>query len=115
MKRAGFTFSLASNGLEALQAVEKTETQAGKKFDVILMDLEMPVMDGFATTREIRRREKSGTFRNRSFIISITGNARSEQVQSARDAGVDDVIIKPYQIDVLISKMRAGSHQQFAS
>jgi hypothetical protein len=37
MKRAGFTFSLASNGLEALQAVEKTETQAGKKFDVILV------------------------------------------------------------------------------
>ncbi|CAE6472804.1 unnamed protein product [Rhizoctonia solani] len=110
MKRAGFTFLLASNGLEALQALERTEIQGGQKFDVILMDLEMPVMDGFATTREIRRREEARTFRNRSFIISITGNARSEQVQSARDAGVDDVIIKPYQIDDLISKMRAGSH-----
>ncbi|KAH7327637.1 hypothetical protein B0J17DRAFT_680426 [Rhizoctonia solani] len=110
MKRAGFTFSLASNGLEALQAIEKTQTQGGQLFDVILMDLEMPVMDGFATTREIRRREAAGTFHTRSFIISITGNARSEQVQSARDAGVDDVIIKPYQIDALISKMRAGSH-----
>ncbi|EUC55586.1 sensory histidine kinase, putative [Rhizoctonia solani AG-3 Rhs1AP] len=110
MKRAGFTFLLASNGLEALQILERTEAQGGQKFDVILMDLEMPVMDGFATTREIRRREEAKTFRNRSFIISITGNARSEQVQSARDAGVDDVIIKPYQIDVLISKMRAGPH-----
>ncbi|CAE6519532.1 unnamed protein product [Rhizoctonia solani] len=44
MKRAGFTFSLASNGLEALQAIEKTQTQGGQKFDVVLMDLEMPVM-----------------------------------------------------------------------
>ncbi|CUA74663.1 protein-histidine kinase [Rhizoctonia solani] len=109
MKRAGFTFSLASNGLEALQAVEQTEVKGGQKFDVILMDLEMPVLDGFATTREIRRREEAGIFHKRNFIISITGNARSEQVQSARDAGVDDVIIKPYQIDALISKMRAGS------
>ncbi|KAG8762531.1 hypothetical protein FRC11_009066, partial [Ceratobasidium sp. 423] len=110
MKRAGFTFSLASNGLEALEAIERAETQGGQKFNVILMDLEMPVMDGFATTREIRRREAEGIFQTRSFIISITGNARSEQVESARDAGVDDVIIKPYQIDALISKMRAGSH-----
>ncbi|KAJ1307039.1 hypothetical protein OPQ81_008018 [Rhizoctonia solani] len=109
MKRAGFTFSLASNGLEALQTLERIEKEGGQKFDVILMDLEMPVLDGFATTREIRRREAAGTFQTRSFIISITGNARSEQVQSARDAGVDDVIIKPYQIDALISKMRAGS------
>ncbi|CAE7175104.1 unnamed protein product [Rhizoctonia solani] len=94
MKRAGFTFTLASNGLEALQALEKTETHGGKRFDVILMDLEMPVLDGFDTTREIRRREEAGTFHRRNFIISITGNARSEQVQGARDAGVDDVIIK---------------------
>ncbi|CAE6427624.1 unnamed protein product [Rhizoctonia solani] len=110
MKRAGFTFSLASNGLEALEAIERTQMQGGQKFDVILMDLEMPVMDGFTTTREIRRREAEGVFLTRSFIISITGNARSEQVDGARDAGVDDVIIKPYQIDALISKMRAGSH-----
>ncbi|KAF8749105.1 His Kinase A (phosphoacceptor) domain [Rhizoctonia solani] len=58
------------------------------------MDLEMPVLDGFAATREIRRREAVHSLKTRSFIIALTGNARREQVQSARDAGVDDVMIK---------------------
>ncbi|CAE6427632.1 unnamed protein product [Rhizoctonia solani] len=113
MKRAGFTTVLASNGLEAIQAIDKAQLQSGAEsrpeaFDVVLMDLEMPVLDGFAATSEIRRRESLGTLRARNFIIALTGNARSEQVQAARDAGVDDVIIKPYQIDSLISKMRSG-------
>ncbi|CAE7191946.1 unnamed protein product, partial [Rhizoctonia solani] len=114
MKRAGFTIALASNGLEAIQAIDKAELQSGtesrsERFDVVLMDLEMPVLDGFAATREIRRRESLGTLRKRNFIIALTGNARLEQVQAARDAGVDDVMIKPYQIDALISKMRGGA------
>ena len=50
--------------------------------------------DGFAATREIRAKEMNRTLRNRSFIIALTGNARHEQVQAARDAGVDDVVIK---------------------
>ncbi|KAJ1307038.1 hypothetical protein OPQ81_008017 [Rhizoctonia solani] len=113
IKRAGFTMVLASNGLEAIQAIDKAELQSRtdsrfKNFDVVLMDLEMPVLDGFAATREIRRRESLGKFQTRNFIIALTGNARLEQVQAAQDAGVDDVIIKPYQIDALISKMRRG-------
>ncbi|KAF8602883.1 hypothetical protein BDV93DRAFT_523732 [Ceratobasidium sp. AG-I] len=110
MKRAGFTFALASNGLESIQAIEKADP-AGPNlgaYDVVLMDLEMPVMDGFAATREIRAMEMDRTLQNRSFIIALTGNARHEQVQAARDAGVDDVVIKPYQIETLIAKMRAG-------
>lgn len=114
MKRAGFTYALASNGLEAVNAVEKADkgTPGGSgsaKYDVVLMDLEMPVMDGFAATREIRQREADGRLHTKSFVIALTGNARLEQVQAARDAGVDDVMIKPYQIESLISKMRAGS------
>lgn len=50
--------------------------------------------DGFTATREIRAKEANGTIRRRSFIIALTGNARREQVQAARDAGVDDVMIK---------------------
>jgi len=110
MKRAGFTFTLASNGLEAIQAIEKVDDVGPTlgAYDVVLMDLEMPVMDGFTATREIRTKEADKTLRNRSFIIALTGNARHEQVQAARDAGVDDVVIKPYQIETLIAKMRAG-------
>ncbi|CAE6344989.1 unnamed protein product [Rhizoctonia solani] len=113
MKRAGFIIALASNGLEAIQAIDKVDLQSNgesrsETFDVVLMDLEMPVLDGFAATREIRRRESLGTLRKRNFIIALTGNARLEQVQAAQEAGVDDVMIKPYQIDVLISKMKGG-------
>ncbi|CCO32341.1 hypothetical protein BN14_06400 [Rhizoctonia solani AG-1 IB] len=113
MKRAGFTVALASNGLEAIQAIDKVDLQNNgesdsQTFDVVLMDLEMPVLDGFAATREIRRRESLGTLRKRNFIIALTGNARLEQVQAAQEAGVDDVMIKPYQIDALISKMKGG-------
>ncbi|KAH7327639.1 hypothetical protein B0J17DRAFT_772105 [Rhizoctonia solani] len=120
MKRAGFTMTLASNGLEAIQAIDKAELQDGagpcsETFDVVLMDLEMPVLDGFAATREIRRRESLGTLRKRNFIIALTGNARLEQIEAARDAGVDDVMIKPYQIDALISKMRGGANTHHSS
>ncbi|KAG8762529.1 hypothetical protein FRC11_009064, partial [Ceratobasidium sp. 423] len=84
MKRAGFTTVLASNGLEAIQAIDKAQPQGAAEsrsetFDVVLMDLEMPVLDGFAATREIRRRESLGTLRTHNFIIALTGNARLEQ------------------------------------
>ncbi|KAG8747316.1 hypothetical protein FRC10_001495 [Ceratobasidium sp. 414] len=113
MKRAGFTYALASNGLEAVHAIEAADAAGDSGlvpgiFDAVLMDLEMPVMDGFAATREIRQREANKSLKARSFIIALTGNARLEQVQAARDAGVDDVMIKPYQIESLIAKMRAG-------
>ncbi|QRV89873.1 response regulator receiver [Ceratobasidium sp. AG-Ba] len=113
MKRAGFTYSLASNGLEAVHAIESADAAESSglvpgMFDVVLMDLEMPVMDGFAATREIRKKEASKSLKLRSFIIVLTGNARIEQVEAARQAGADDVMIKPYQIESLIAKMRAG-------
>ncbi|KAG9123835.1 hypothetical protein FRC07_013808 [Ceratobasidium sp. 392] len=113
MKRAGFTYALASNGLEAVHAIEAADAAGSSgsvpgTFDVVLMDLEMPVMDGFAATREIRQREANKTLKFRSFIIVLTGNARLEQVEAAREAGADDVMIKPYQIESLMTKMRAG-------
>ncbi|KAF8761295.1 His Kinase A (phosphoacceptor) domain [Rhizoctonia solani] len=117
MKRAGFTYALASNGLEAIQAIDKVDSQteipndlSTRKFD---MDLEMPVLDGFAATREIRRREAVHSLKTRSFIIALTGNARREQVQSARDAGVDDVMIK--QVDRLKRFPADGFGESLAS
>ncbi|CAE6469443.1 unnamed protein product [Rhizoctonia solani] len=100
MKKQGFTVTLANNGLEAVRAIEKLASEfegasdPRLKFDVILMDLEMPVLDGFAAAREIREREANGDFKARNFIIALTGNARPGQVQSARASGVDDVMLK---------------------
>ncbi|KAF8312813.1 hypothetical protein DL93DRAFT_2228831 [Clavulina sp. PMI_390] len=96
---------LASNGLEAIEAVKKFHGEEQTLFDVILMDCEMPVMSGYDATREIRRMESEGMF-ERNHIIALTGNARSAQIQSARDAGMDDVMIKPYKIEELLHVIR---------
>jgi len=103
----GFVTYLANNGRQALDQVRsRASVNNGQgHFDAILMDCEMPVMDGLAAVREIRRMEESGELPSRSIVIALTGNAREGQVQNARDAGMDDVIIKPYRLDQLIIKI----------
>ncbi|KAK3397458.1 putative histidine kinase group protein [Sordaria brevicollis] len=76
-----------------------------KNISVILMDLEMPVMDGMSCTREIRRLEDAGVITRHIPIIAVTAYARPEQVESARAAGVDDVISKPFRLPELIPKI----------
>ncbi|KAH7634237.1 putative histidine kinase group protein [Sordaria sp. MPI-SDFR-AT-0083] len=76
-----------------------------KNISVILMDLEMPVMDGMSCTREIRRLEGAGVITRHIPIIAVTAYARPEQVESARAAGVDDVISKPFRLPELIPKI----------
>ncbi|MYM91663.1 response regulator, partial [Rugamonas sp. FT82W] len=86
----GLEVSRACNGEQALQAV-----QAGE-FDLILMDCQMPVMDGFAATTEIRRREQQRG-RGRSVpIIAITANALQGDRESCLAAGMDDYLSKPF-------------------
>lgn len=72
---------------------------------VILMDLEMPVMDGMSCTREIRRLEGEGIITHHIPIIAVTAYARPEQVEDAKAAGVDDVISKPFRIPELLPKI----------
>ncbi|AEO53129.1 hypothetical protein MYCTH_2294065 [Thermothelomyces thermophilus ATCC 42464] len=72
---------------------------------VILMDLEMPVMDGISCTREIRRLERQGAITQHVPIIAVTAYARPEQVENAKAAGVDGVISKPFRISELIPEI----------
>ncbi|KAG7293403.1 hypothetical protein NEMBOFW57_003453 [Staphylotrichum longicolle] len=72
---------------------------------VILMDLEMPVMDGITCTREIRRLEEDGVITQHIPIIAVTAYARPEQVENAKSAGVDAVISKPFRISQLLPKI----------
>ncbi|KAG8887410.1 hypothetical protein FRB98_009674 [Tulasnella sp. 332] len=117
LKHAGFTTELASNGKEALEAVKRLASGEGtvdpalpRQFDVILMDCEMPVMDGHTAAREIRRLEGEGVLPLRNWILALTGNARQGQVDAALKSGMDDIIIKPYKIDELITKIRDRIH-----
>lgn len=86
MRRLGTTTDWACNGVEALSLLEKLP------FDGILIDGQMPIMDGYETTRRIRLRELM-TGANRLFIILATGD--SDHASRAMEAGMDASIQKP--------------------
>ncbi len=88
---------VAVNGKEALDMF------GTKRYDVILMDIQMPVMDGVVATKKIREIET--TSENRIPIIAITANALTGDRDICMAAGADDYISKPFQVDSLIQKM----------
>jgi CheY-like chemotaxis protein len=76
LQLAGFLTSVTNHGGECLEALESLPGS----FDIVLMDIEMPVMDGIQTASEIRRREGVGNLAPLP-IIAVTGNARMEQIE----------------------------------
>ena len=84
----------AENGLVALQHMEKS------RFDLVLMDCQMPVMDGFEATREIRAREH-GALAARIPIIAVTANALSGDSEQCLQAGMDAYLAKPFTLNTL--------------
>jgi CheY-like chemotaxis protein len=85
---AGIEHASAVNGQEALEAV------TGGGFDAVLMDIQMPVMDGLEATRRIRAWERE-TGRARTPIIIVSANGLTEHVDAGRAAGADDHVAKP--------------------
>ncbi|ORY01584.1 putative histidine kinase-like protein M3YPp [Clohesyomyces aquaticus] len=100
LKKAGFVVHIANHGLEALNALER------EQFDIVLMDSEMPVMDGMSATKEIRRRQREGQLPEPLPIIAVTANTRPEQVNNAIAAGADLVVTKPFEAPNLFALMR---------
>jgi CheY-like chemotaxis protein len=96
-KRQNLQFSEAVNGLEALETFKReaniTETPT-RPFDFVLIDIQMPVMDGLTSTRQIRQFEKKLGL-PRSTIVALTGLASAQDQQDASDAGVDMYLVKP--------------------
>jgi len=111
LQKEGCTTELANHGAQAIQklvelANKNTNVAGPHKFDAVLMDCEMPVMDGYTAVRQIRKMEAEGKLPNRNRIFALTGNARQGQVESAREAGMDDVFIKPYKFKELMARLR---------
>jgi signal transduction histidine kinase/CheY-like chemotaxis protein len=105
---AGHRVDSASDGAEAVAAVER------EAYDVVLMDVQMPVMDGLEATRRIRMME--GT-RRAIPILAVTASALPEQVQACRDAGMDGHLAKPIDRENLLSavaRLAAGGTLQAA-
>lgn len=98
--RAGHECDTAKDGQEALQAAVR------QRFDVILMDCQMPNMDGFEATRAIRQHEESlahaGAHPRRIPIIALTANAIQGDRERCLAAGMDDYLTKPFAMDELI-------------
>lgn len=94
LKNLGTEVYLANHGGEALEKLEQSTywagnaSGAGLELGVVLMDQEMPVMDGLTCTRKIRELEREGKFKCHVPIIAVTANARAEQIQTALDAGM---------------------------
>lgn len=90
----GFAVHVATNGKEALQAVLRDS------FELILMDCQMPILDGIETTRHIRTLEdKSGL--NKTPIVALSGNNALEGRATCLAAGMDDYLSKPFTISEL--------------
>jgi CheY-like chemotaxis protein len=98
LKKMVKNIEVANNGKEAL---DKFGTS---KYDIILMDIQMPIMNGIVSTKKIREIEASTT--SHTPIIAITANALLGDREECIEAGMDDYISKPFQIEVLIQKMK---------
>jgi CheY-like chemotaxis protein/HPt (histidine-containing phosphotransfer) domain-containing protein len=97
LRKLGLSVQLACNGLEALELVRRQD------FDVVLMDCQMPVMDGFEATGHIRR--LPGGRGDRLPIVALTANAMSGDDQKCLNAGMDDFLAKPYTLATLRAKL----------
>ncbi|TVY44423.1 Hybrid signal transduction histidine kinase K [Lachnellula occidentalis] len=112
IRKLGCQIHVANHGGEALELIRTTkyfkgQEDLGKELSVILMDLEMPVMDGLTCVRKIRAMEVEGLVKKHLPIIAVTANARGEQIAAARDSGMDDVMPKPFRIGQLVPKIVA--------
>ncbi|MGA2641933.1 MAG: response regulator [Spirochaetia bacterium] len=98
LRGAGAEIELANNGLEAFEKLQ----DGGARFDLVLMDVQMPEMDGYEATRRIRA-EKWG---KDIPIIAMTAHALNEERQKALEAGMDDHISKPIDPEAMFQTMR---------
>jgi CheY-like chemotaxis protein len=98
----GLTCDVASNGKDAFELVQVIE------YDLIFMDIHMPVMDGMEATKLIRAFERNSETLHRATIIALTGSELNENKDLCLEVGMDDFIEKPIRVESLhkyISKM----------
>lgn len=90
LAKLGFKVDIANDGQQALDFISK------QRYDIVLMDCQMPVMDGFEATAEIRKR-----YGNAITIVALTANATEDDRNHCVEAGMDDFLSKPYTLNQL--------------
>ena len=95
LQRAGFKIDLADDGSEALEA------HKANPYDLILMDCQMPTMDGFEASRRIRALDSP-----QPVIVAVTANALVGERERCLSAGMDDYLSKPFQAEQLVALVK---------
>ncbi|MFM2316405.1 MAG: hypothetical protein RLZZ155_737, partial [Bacteroidota bacterium] len=98
LKKCEVTVSMAHNGQEAIEMIQ------GNEFDIVLMDVQMPIVDGLEATKYIREELKLTTP-----IIGLSANAMREEVEICKQAGMNDYLVKPYSERSLVEVMKKWS------
>lgn len=100
LHKRGHSVVAVENGKQVLAALAK------QRFDVVLMDEQMPGMDGLEATRAIRAMERSSG--QHQFILGVTGNVAAEDQQRRTEAGMDGFLTKPFDMQVLFRTIESG-------
>jgi CheY-like chemotaxis protein len=108
LRNEGAEVIVAENGRVAVDLALASQ-HAGSPFDAILMDMRMPVMDGYEATRELRIAEYRGP------IIALTANAASEDRQKCLDAGCDEYMSKPFNPTKLVEVVKTWAGHEIRS
>ncbi|KAF2430369.1 hypothetical protein EJ08DRAFT_612368, partial [Tothia fuscella] len=110
LRKLGCIVEVANHGAEALSYIETTDywaalTNSPKKLSVVLLDWEMPVMDGLTCVRKIRELQQKGAINRWVPVVGTTANARTEQIAIALKAGMDDIVSKPFHVPDLLTRI----------
>lgn len=100
LEPAGVVLTVADDGAQALEHL------AAEQFDLVLMDMQMPVLDGLSATRALRERETGGS---RTPVLLLTANALSEHIEAGRAAGADGHLCKPIRPDALLQAVAGAT------
>jgi CheY-like chemotaxis protein len=110
LQKAGCDVHIAGHGEEALDFLKTTtfwyqQIATGQNLSIVLMDIEMPVMDGLTCVRQIRELQSAGKIVEHIPVLGVSANARTEQIRQAIDAGMDDAISKPFRMPEVLAKI----------
>jgi CheY-like chemotaxis protein len=106
LQNLGYQADAVANGQEVLELLDKIP------YDLIFMDCQMPILDGLAATKEIRRRPLSSFAKHQQpVVIAITANAMKEDQKICSDAGMDDYLSKPVAKDKLAAMLELWSQK----
>jgi len=107
------TTTKATSGQEAIDIIQQRHEEGLSAFDLVFMDIQMPVMSGMDTTRAIRSLESTFENHRRLPIIALTAHALSDEKQKLLQGGMDDYVTKPIQIEQIIQILTQWTTENF--